>query len=141
MKYIHVLFQHYEELKVSIHIQLICSYKIEIDTTLQYHGYRGVKRTLLWQREPIYDSTDANGELNKSAVTISRCIHQHISNSTNQTTLDLAVKLHHKFGISELVKLLNEHGIVTTYDEVMQYRKSAANYISVNGGKFMRRSA
>ena len=57
-----------------------------------------------------------------------------ISNSTNQTTLGLAVKLHHKFGSSELVKLLNEHGIVTTYDEVMRFRKSAAKYISGNGG-------
>ena len=34
------------------------------------------------------------GELNKSAVTISQCIQQHISNSINQTTLGLAVKLH-----------------------------------------------
>ena len=58
-----------------------------------------------------------------------------ISNSTNQTTLGLAVKLHHKFGSSELVKLLNEHGIVTTYDEVMRFRKSAAKYISGNRGK------
>ena len=77
----------------------------------------------------------SNGELNKSAVTLSQCIQQHISNSTNQTTLGLAMKLHTKFGSSELVKLLNEHGIVTTYDEVMRFHKSAAKYISVNGGK------
>jgi len=51
----------------------------------------------------------SNGELNKSAVTISQCIQQHISNSTNQTTLGLAVKLHHEFGSSELLKVLNEH--------------------------------
>ena len=31
--------------------------------------------------------------------------------------------------------MLNEHGIVTTYDEVRRFRKSAAKYISVNGGK------
>ena len=55
----------------------------------------------------------SNGELNKSAVTINLFIQQHISNSTNQTTLGLAVKLYHKCGSSELVKLLNEHGIVT----------------------------
>ena len=77
----------------------------------------------------------SNGELNKSAVTMSQCIQQHISTSTNQTTLGLSVKLHHKFGSSELVKVLNEHGIMTTYDEVMRFRKSAAKYISVNGGK------
>ena len=77
----------------------------------------------------------SNGELNKSAVTTSQCIQQHISNSTNQTTLGLAVKLHHKFGSSELVKVLNEHGIVTTYDEVMRFRKSAAKHTNVNEGK------
>ena len=49
----------------------------------------------------------SNGEFNKSAVTISQCIQQHISNSTNQTTLGLAVELHHQFGSSELIKLLN----------------------------------
>ena len=75
----------------------------------------------------------SNGELNKSAVAKSQCIQQHISKSTNQTTHGLAVKLHHKFGSSELVKLLNEHGIVTTYVEVMRFRKSAAMYISGNG--------
>jgi len=50
----------------------------------------------------------SNVELNKSAVTLSQCTQQHISNSTNQTTLGLAVNLQHKFGSSELVKLLND---------------------------------
>ena len=76
----------------------------------------------------------SNGGLNKSALTISQCIQQHISNSTNQTTLGLAVMLHHT-GRSELVKLFNEHGIVTTYDEVMRIRKSAAKYTTGNGSK------
>ena len=49
----------------------------------------------------------SNRNLNKSAVTISQCVQQHISNSTNQTTFGLAVKLHLKFGSSELIKLLN----------------------------------
>ena len=43
----------------------------------------------------------SNGELNKSEVAISQCIQQHISNSTNQTTLGVAEKVHHKFGSSE----------------------------------------
>ena len=33
----------------------------------------------------------SNGEVNKSAVTTSQCIQQHISNSTNKTTLGLAL--------------------------------------------------
>ena len=55
----HVLFQHYEELKVSTHIQLICSYKTEIKiyTPLynKYHGYPDETRTQL--RQPIYTIT------------------------------------------------------------------------------------
>jgi len=85
------------------------------------------------ERELIYGNELSNAEFNKSAVTISQYIQQHISNSTNQTTLALVVKLH--FGRSELVKLLNEHGTITTYDEVMRFRKSATKYISGNGSK------
>ena len=50
----------------------------------------------------------------KPALTIAQCIQQHISKSWNQTTLGLAVKLHHKHGSSELVRNLNEHGLAVT---------------------------
>ena len=66
----------------------------------------------------------------KPALTLAQCIQQHISKSWNQTTLGLAVKLHHKYGSSELVRNLNEHGLVVTYDEVLRFRKSAAKYAS-----------
>lgn len=61
-----------------------------------------------------------------------QCIQQHISGTCNQTTLGLAMKLHHKHGSSELIKTLNEHGIVTSYDEVLRFRKSAAQFVSKN---------
>ena len=44
--------------------------------------------------------------------------------------LGLAVKLHHKHGSSELIKTLNEHGITSTYDEVLRFRKSVAKFVS-----------
>ena len=47
----------------------------------------------------------------------------------NQTTLGIAVKLHHKLGSSELIKTLNEHGITITYDEVLRFRKSVAKFV------------
>ena len=84
---------------------------------------------------PIVYQLVSNGQLNKSAVTMSQCIQQHMTNSTTQTTLHIAVRLHHKFGSSQLVKLLNEHGVVTTYDEVMRFCKSAAKYMNGNGSK------
>lgn len=75
--------------------------------------------------------------MTKSALTIAQCIQQHISKSWNQTTLGLAVKLHHKHGSSELVQNLNEHGLVVTYDEVLRFRKSAAKYASDDADKYL----
>ena len=40
----------------------------------------------------------SDGETSKVSLTLSQCIQQHISKSTNQTSLGLAVRLHHKFG-------------------------------------------
>lgn len=74
----------------------------------------------------------------KPALTLAQCIQQHISKSWNQTTLGLAVKLHHKYGSSELVRNLNEHGLVVTYDEVLRFRKSAAKYASDDADKYLR---
>ena len=48
----------------------------------------------------------------KQSLTLTQCIQQHVSKSWNQTTLGLAIKLHHKHGSSEMVQTLNEHGIL-----------------------------
>ncbi|KAJ8379194.1 hypothetical protein AAFF_G00223060 [Aldrovandia affinis] len=42
-----------------------------------------------------------------------------------------------KHGSSELVQNLNEHGIVTTYDEVLRFQKSAAKYASEDPDKYL----
>ena len=36
--------------------------------------------------------------------------------------------MHHRFGSKELISLLHQHGLTTTYDEVLRFRTSAAVY-------------
>ena len=42
------------------------------------------------------------------------------------------MKLHHKHDSSELLKTLNKHGITSSYDEVLRFRKSVAKFVSDN---------
>ena len=44
----------------------------------------------------------------------------------------LALKLHHKHDSSQLIKTLNEHGVTSTYDEVLRFRKSVAKFVLDN---------
>ena len=74
----------------------------------------------------------------KQSLTLTQCIQQHVSKSWNQTTLGLAIKLHHKHGSSEMFQTLNEHGILASYDEVLRFRKSAAQYASEDSEMYMR---
>ena len=66
---------------------------------------------------------------NKTALSISQCIQQHIALSPNQKTLDLALQFHHKFGSAEVVRLTHEHGL-SICDDVLRFRKSAAKYMA-----------
>ena len=74
----------------------------------------------------------SGGRITKQALTLAQCVEQHISGNTHKTTLGLAVTLHHKNGSLELIQTLNEHGITASYDEVLRFRKSAANFVSNN---------
>ena len=74
----------------------------------------------------------SGGRITKQALTLAQCVKQHISGNTNQTTLGLAMQLHHKYDSRELIQTLNEHGITASYDEVLRFRKSAANFLSNN---------
>ena len=81
----------------------------------------------------LVSSLVSGGAITKPSLTLAQCIQQHVGGtSSNQTTLGLAVKLHHKHGSSELVKTLNEHGITSSYDEVLRFRKSVAKFVSDN---------
>ncbi len=69
----------------------------------------------------------SSGEITKKSLSLS-----HITGTRNQTTLGLAVKLQHRYGSSDLLKLLHENGYTTSYDEVLRFRKSAAHFLSSN---------
>ena len=71
--------------------------------------------------------------ITKPSLTMVQCIQQHIGGTNiNLTILGLAVKLHHKHDSSELGNTLNEHGIGSSYDEVLRFRKSVAKFVSDN---------
>ena len=74
----------------------------------------------------------SGGEVTKKSLSLSQSIQSHITGTRNQTTLGLGVKLQHRYGSSELIKLLHEHGFISTYDEVLRFRKSAARFLGDN---------
>lgn len=85
----------------------------------------------------LVSSLVSGGAITKPSLTLAQCIQQHLCGADrNQTTLGLAVKLHHKYGSSELIKTLNEHGITSTYDEVQRFRKSVAKFVSDNQSEY-----
>ena len=71
----------------------------------------------------------SDGEITKKALSLSQAIQSQVTSTRNQTTLGLAVKLHHHYGSSALLKLLHEHGFIVSYDEVRRFRKSAAKLL------------
>ncbi|CAB4025349.1 Hypothetical predicted protein [Paramuricea clavata] len=74
----------------------------------------------------------SGGEVTKKSLSLSQSIQSHITGTRNQTKLGLGVKLQHRYGSSELIKLLHEHGFISTYDEVLRFRKSAARFLGDN---------
>ena len=68
----------------------------------------------------------SDGIITKKSLSLTQSIQALMTNSFNQTTLGLAVKLHHRFGSREIIDLMNSHGYIASYDEVKRYRKSAA---------------
>ena len=76
----------------------------------------------------LVSSLVSGGEITKVSTTLAQSIQSHITHSYNQTTLGLAVKLHHKFGSKELITLLHAYGITSSYDEIVRFRKSVATY-------------
>lgn len=66
------------------------------------------------------------GTVTKQFISIAQSIQAEMSKSFNQTTLGLAVKLHHMYGSRDLIDILNSCGFISSYDEVLRFRKSAA---------------
>ena len=64
----------------------------------------------------------SNGKVTKASMSLAQSIQFGITNTSNQSTLGLGVKLHHKFGSSDLIQILHEHGYCVSYDEVLSIR-------------------
>lgn len=62
------------------------------------------------------------------SLSLAQSIQSHVTNTYNQTTLGLAVKLYHGFGSRKIIDVLHESGFITTYDEVLRFKTSAAIY-------------
>ena len=60
---------------------------------------------------------------------MSQAVQTHITGARNQTTLELAVKLSHRHVSSDLTKDMHQHGVVVSYDEVLRFTKSAADFV------------
>ena len=76
----------------------------------------------------------SDGNVTKPSLTISQTMQPHISGARNQATIGFDIKLHHKLGSSDVIKLRNSHGLVSSYYEVLRFCKSAASYVSKNTG-------
>ena len=69
----------------------------------------------------------------KEALSLAQSIQSYITHTFNATTLGLAVKLHHRTGSKEIVSVLHEYGYISTYEEVLRFRDSAAKYTADEG--------
>lgn len=68
----------------------------------------------------------SSGTVTKQLISIAQSIQALTNKTFNETTLGLAVKLHHQFGSRELIDILHSSGYICSYDEVLRFRKSAA---------------
>ena len=104
-----------------------------VDYTLSDCVYHKVIESTSATLVRLVSSLVPGGAITKPSLTLAQCIQHHIGGTNiNLTILGLAVKLHHKHGSSELVKTLNEHGITSSYDEVLRFRKSVVKFASDN---------
>ena len=74
----------------------------------------------------------SDGNVTKPSLTISQTMQPHISVARNQATIGFNIKLHLKLGSSDVIRLRNSHGLVSSYYEVLRFCKSAASYVSKN---------
>ena len=76
----------------------------KLSAYVRHKVIEGTSPTLL----KLVSSLVSGGDITNPSLKLAQCIQQHIGGAKrNQTTLRLAVKLHHKHGISELIKTLN----------------------------------
>ncbi len=72
----------------------------------------------------------SSGEINRKSLSIAQIIQALGAGNFNQTTLGLALKIHHFSGSRHIIDILHSHGLCASYDEVRRFRKSAALFTS-----------
>ena len=118
-----------QKLVMKIRDEVMATPRTDLSAYVRHRIIESTSATLL----ALMSSLISGGAITKRSMTMAQCIQQHIGGAgRTQTTLGLAVKLHHKHGSSELIKTLNEYGITSTYDEVLRFRKSVAKFVSEN---------
>jgi len=63
-----------------------------------------------------------------ASLGLSQAMQNGITSTRNQTKLAFGFKLHHKFGSSNLIHILNGHGYTVSYADGLRFCKSAAKY-------------
>ena len=112
--------------KISAEVKTSHTRKSEEIYDLNDFNYDTIERACNSNLLFFISSLISKGAVTKKSLCLTQSIQALITGSFNQTTLGLAVKLHHRFGSREIIELLHSHGYVTSYDEVRRYRKSAA---------------
>ena len=103
-----------------------------VDYKLSDYVHHKVIESISATLRSLVSSLVSGGAITKPSLTLAQCIQKQVDGtSSNHTTFGLYVKLH-KHGSSELVKTLNKHGITSSYDEVLRFRKSVAKFVSDN---------
>ena len=76
----------------------------------------------------------SDGDYTKESISLSQAIQAQIIRKPNQTTLGLGIKLHHKYGSSNLIDELSSNAFTAKYIDVLRFRKSAAKFARDNAG-------
>ena len=71
----------------------------------------------------LLSSLVSNGKVSKKSLALAQAIQALVSRRFNQTTLGLALQIHHRSGSKELVDILYSNGFCCSYDEVKRFWK------------------
>ncbi len=134
---IHQLEQDDSDTPVSKVVDQIVTECKSMKPETSYKFSQFVKSNVIKQTSPtllsLVSSLVSKGHITKESLSLSQSIQAHVNHTYNATTLGLAVKLHHRFGSKEIVTILHEYGYVSTYEEVVRFRASAAKYTADKG--------
>ena len=100
-----------------------------VDYKLSDYGHHKVIESTSATLRSLVSSLVSGGAITKPSLTLAQCIQQHVDGtSSNQTTLGLSVKLHHKHGNYDLY-IASPNRTKATHNVVMQFTQHPAGII------------